>query len=227
MTLNIRRQSAQRPILADNGPEDARRSSRRRRAQGRAFLPATGSSSGPLARYPRIAVKDNFDTTPSIMAHDGGRHTADYANDKPPKGRHLVARLARRLGRILLCKTNPRRICPGPASAAGTPWAARPANPYDTTSANQRAVPSGRLGGGLLGPQTSRSARSRHRYHGNSVRFLSLVAQCRWSEMVATQGLVSRAGIVPLTFLRANRGGPMCRQPSEDTAALLEGGRGR
>ena len=38
--------------------------------------------------------------------------------------------------------------------------------------------------------------------------------------MVATQGLVSRAGIVPLTFSR-DRGGPMCRTVA-DTAALLE-----
>jgi Asp-tRNA(Asn)/Glu-tRNA(Gln) amidotransferase A subunit family amidase len=38
--------------------------------------------------------------------------------------------------------------------------------------------------------------------------------------MVATQGLVSRAGIVPLTFSR-DRGGPMCRTV-EDTAAVLE-----
>jgi Asp-tRNA(Asn)/Glu-tRNA(Gln) amidotransferase A subunit family amidase len=38
--------------------------------------------------------------------------------------------------------------------------------------------------------------------------------------MVATQGLVSRAGIVPLTFSR-DRGGPMCRTV-EDTAAMLE-----
>jgi amidase len=38
--------------------------------------------------------------------------------------------------------------------------------------------------------------------------------------MVATQGLVSRAGIVPLTFSR-DRGGPMCRTV-EDTASMLE-----
>jgi Asp-tRNA(Asn)/Glu-tRNA(Gln) amidotransferase A subunit family amidase len=38
--------------------------------------------------------------------------------------------------------------------------------------------------------------------------------------IVATQGLVSRAGIVALTFSR-DRGGPMCRTV-EDTAAVLE-----
>src|SRR5207237_1381494 len=38
--------------------------------------------------------------------------------------------------------------------------------------------------------------------------------------MVATQGLTSRAGIVPLTFSR-DRGGPICRTV-EDTAAVLE-----
>ncbi len=38
--------------------------------------------------------------------------------------------------------------------------------------------------------------------------------------MVATQGLVSRAGIIPLSFSR-DRGGPMCRTV-EDTAAVLE-----
>ena len=38
--------------------------------------------------------------------------------------------------------------------------------------------------------------------------------------MVATQGLVSRAGIIPLSFSR-DRGGPMCRTV-QDTAAVLE-----
>jgi Asp-tRNA(Asn)/Glu-tRNA(Gln) amidotransferase A subunit family amidase len=38
--------------------------------------------------------------------------------------------------------------------------------------------------------------------------------------MVATQGLVSRAGIIPLSFSR-DRGGPMCRNV-QDTAAVLE-----
>ena len=38
--------------------------------------------------------------------------------------------------------------------------------------------------------------------------------------MVATQGLVSRAGIIPLSFSR-DRGGPLCRTV-RDTAAVLE-----
>ena len=51
-----------------------------------------------------------------------------------------------------------------------------------------------------------------------SVRFPASVNAL--AGLVATQGLVSRAGIVPLTFSR-DRGGPLCRTV-QDTAAVLE-----
>src|SRR5204863_2198916 len=86
-------------------------------------------------------------------------------------------------------------------------------NPYDTkritggSSAGTAAAVAANLAICGLGTDTT-----------GSVRYPSSVNAM--VGMIATQGLVSRAGIVPLTFSR-DRGGPMCRTV-EDTAAMLE-----
>src|ERR1019366_284662 len=86
-------------------------------------------------------------------------------------------------------------------------------NPYDTkritggSSAGSAAAVAANLAMCALGTDTAGSVR-----YPSSLN--ALVG------MVATQGLTSRAGIVPLTFSR-DRGGPICRSV-EDTATVLE-----
>src|SRR5262245_64025661 len=135
---------------------------------------------------------------------------ATYANDKPPKDATMVAKL-RAAGAIILGKTNLDEYAPAgiARSALGGPTC----NPYDTkripggSSAGSGAAVAANLAICALGTDTS-----------GSVRFPSAVNAL--VGVVATQGLVSRAGIVPLSFSR-DRGGPMCRTV-EDTAAMLE-----
>jgi amidase len=203
MTLNIRgKRSKTDP--ADNDPKmlDAFEAAR---AQDEYFA-RTGTFVGPLHGIP-IAVKDNYDTA-DIRTTAGA--IADYANDKPPKDATMVAKL-RAAGAIILGKTNLDEYAP--AGIGRSTLGGQSCNPYDTkritggSSAGSAAAVAANLAICGLGTDTSGSVR-----YPSSLN--ALVG------MVATQGLVSRAGIVPLTFSR-DRGGPMCRTV-EDTAAMLE-----
>jgi amidase len=203
MTLNIRgKRSKTDP--ADNDPKmlDALETAR---AQDQYFA-RTGNLVGPLHGIP-IAVKDNYDT--ADMRTTAGA-AADYANDKPPRDATMVAKL-RAAGAIILGKTNLDEYAP--AGIGRSTLGGQTCNPYDTkrttggSSAGSAAAVAANLAICGLGTDTS-----------GSVRYPS--SQNALVGMVATQGLVSRAGIVPLTFSR-DRGGPMCRTV-EDTAALLE-----
>jgi Asp-tRNA(Asn)/Glu-tRNA(Gln) amidotransferase A subunit family amidase len=203
MTLNIRgKRSKTDP--ADNDPKmlDAFETAR---AQD-AYFARTGNFVGPLHGIP-IAVKDNYDTVD--MRTTAGA-LADYANDKPPKDATIVAKL-RAAGAILLGKTNLDEYAP--AGIGRSTLGGQTCNPYDTkritggSSAGSAAAVAANLAICALGTDTSGSVR-----YPSSLN--ALVG------MVATQGLTSRAGIVPLTFSR-DRGGPMCRTV-EDTAAVLE-----
>jgi amidase len=203
MTLNIRgKRSKTDP--SDNDPKmlDALETAR---AQD-AYFARTGNFVGPLHGIP-IAVKDNYDTFD--MRTTAGA-IADYADDKPPKDATMVARL-RAAGAIILGKTNLDEYAP--AGIGRSTLGGQTCNPYDTkritggSSAGSAAAVATNLAICALGTDTS-----------GSVRYPSSLNAM--VGMVATQGLVSRAGIVPLTFSR-DRGGPMCRTV-EDTAALLE-----
>jgi len=203
MTLNIRgKRSKTDP--ADNDPKmfDALETAR---AQDEHFA-RTGNFVGPLHGIP-IAVKDNYDT---IDMRTTAGAVADYANDKPPKDATMVAKL-RAAGAIILGKTNLDEYAP--AGIGRSTLGGQTCNPYDTkritggSSAGSAAAIAANLAICGLGTDTSGSVR-----YPSSLN--ALVG------MVATQGLVSRAGIVPLTFSR-DRGGPMCRTV-EDTAAVLE-----
>jgi amidase len=203
MTLNIRgKRSKTDP--ADNDPKmlDALETAR---AQDTYFA-RTGNFVGPLHGIP-IAVKDNFDT---IDMRTTAGAMADYANDKPPRDATMVARL-RAAGAIILGKTNLDEYAP--AGIGRSTLGGQTCNPYDTkritggSSAGSAAAVAANLAVCALGTDTTGSVR-----YPSSLN--ALVG------MVATQGLVSRAGIVPLTFSR-DRGGPMCRTVA-DTAALLE-----
>jgi Asp-tRNA(Asn)/Glu-tRNA(Gln) amidotransferase A subunit family amidase len=203
LTLNIRgKRSKTDP--ADNDPKmlDALETAR---AQDEYFA-RTGNFVGPLHGIP-IAIKDNYDT---IDMRTTAGAIADYANDKAPKDATMVAKL-RAAGAIMLGKTNLDEYAP--AGIGRSTLGGQTCNPYDTkritggSSAGSAAAVAANLAICALGTDTTGSVR-----YPSSLN--ALVG------MVATQGLVSRAGIVPLTFSR-DRGGPMCRTV-EDTAAMLE-----
>ena len=203
MTLNIRGKRS-KTDRADNDPKmlDALETAR---AQDDYFA-RTGNFVGPLHGIP-IAVKDNYDTFD--MRTTAGA-AADYADDKPPKDATMVAKL-RAAGAIILGKTNLDEYAP--AGIGRSTLGGQTCNPYDTkritggSSAGTAAAVAANLAICGLGTDTAGSVR----YPSSLDALVGLVA---------TQGLVSRAGIVPLSFSR-DRGGPMCRTV-EDTAAVLE-----
>src|SRR5258706_6859952 len=202
-TLNIRgKRSKTDRTDADPKMTDALETAR---AQDDYFA-RTGNFVGPLHGIP-IAVKDNFDTV-DMRTMAGA--AAEYANDKPPKDATMVAKL-RAAGAVILGKTNLDEYAP--AGIGRSTLGGQTCNPYDTkritggSSAGTAAAVAANLAVCGLGTDTSGSVR-----YPSSLNALVGI--------VATQGLVSRAGIVPLTFSR-DRGGPMCRTV-EDTATVLE-----
>ncbi len=153
----------------------------------------TGKLVGPLHGIP-FAIKDLFDTFD--MRTTAGAAAA-YANDKPPRDATVIANL-RAAGAIILGKTNLDEYAP--AGIGRSTFGGQTCNPYDTTR-----IPGGSSGGSgaavaanlamcALGTDTSGSVRNPAAY--NNI-----------AGMVATQGLVSRDGIFPLTFTR-DRAGP-------------------
>jgi Asp-tRNA(Asn)/Glu-tRNA(Gln) amidotransferase A subunit family amidase len=203
VTLNVRGQRS-KTDRADNDPKmsDALEVAR---AQD-AYFARTGKFIGPLHGIP-FAIKDNYDTVD--MRTTAGAAAA-YANDKPPKDAAMVAKL-RAAGAIILGKTNLDEYAP--AGIARSSLGGQTCNPYDTkrvpggSSAGSGAAVAANLAICALGTDTAGSVR-------NPAAANALVG------MVATQGLVSRAGIIPLSFSR-DRGGPLCRTV-RDTAAVLE-----
>ena len=203
VTLNVRGQRS-KTDRADNDPKmsDALEVAR---AQD-AYFARTGEFVGPLHGIP-FAIKDNYDTVD--MRTTAGAAAA-YANDKPPKDAAMVAKL-RAAGAIILGKTNLDEYAP--AGIARSSLGGQTCNPYDTkrvpggSSAGSGAAVAANLAICTLGTDTAGSVR-------NPAAANALVG------MVATQGLVSRAGIIPLSFSR-DRGGPLCRTV-RDTAAVLE-----
>src|SRR5262245_6164418 len=166
----------------------------------------TGKFVGSLHGIP-IAVKDNYDT---FEMRTTAAAAADYANDRPPDDATMLAALAG-AGAIILGKTNMDEYAP--AGIARSAFGGQTCNPYDTTripggsSSGSAAAVAANLAMCALGTDTSGSVRSPSAY-------TNLVG------MVATQGLVSRDGIIPLTFSR-DRGGPLCRTV-QDAAIVLE-----
>ena len=189
------------------GPDDAKFPDALDRARelDRHFA-RTGKFVGPLHGIP-IAVKDNYDT---FDMRTTAAAAADYANDRPPDDATMVAKL-RGAGAIILGKTNMDEYAP--AGIGRSAFGGQTCNPYDTTripggsSSGSAAAVAANLAMCALGTDTS-----------GSVRYPS--ACTNLVGMVATQGLVSRDGIVPLSFSR-DRGGPLCRTV-QDTAILLE-----
>src|SRR5947208_8496054 len=203
MTLNIRgKRSKTDP--GDNDPKmpDALETAR---AQD-AYFARTGNFVGPLHGIP-IAVKDNFDT---IDMRTTAGAIADYANDKPPRDATMVAKL-RAAGAIMLGKTNLDEYAP--AGIARSAFGGQTCNPYDTTR-----IPGGSSGGSAAAVAANLALCALGTDTSGSVRFPS--SCCSLVGLVATQGLVSRDGIVPLSFTR-DRAGHLCRTV-QDAVVVLE-----
>ncbi|MGH7855361.1 MAG: amidase [Candidatus Binatia bacterium] len=170
------------------------------------YFARTGKFAGPLHGIP-IAIKDNYDT---FDMRTTAAAAADYADDRPPDDATMVARL-RAAGAILLGKTNLDEYAP--AGIGRSAFGGQTCNPYDTTR-----IPGGSSGGSAAAVSANLAMCALGTDTSGSVRFPS--ACCNLVGLVATQGLVSRDGIVPLSFTR-DRGGPLCRTV-QDTAILLE-----
>ncbi len=166
----------------------------------------TGKFAGPLHGIP-IAIKDNYDT---FDMRTTAAAAAFYAAYRPPDDATMVAKL-RAAGALLLGKTNMDEYAP--AGIARSAFGGQTCNPYDTTGS-----PGGSSGGSAAAVAANLAMCALGTDTSGSVRFPS--SCCSLVGMVATQGLVSRDGIVPLSFTR-DRGGPICRTV-EDTALLLE-----
>lgn len=189
------------------GHDDARHPDALDRARelDRSFA-RTGKFVGPLHGIP-IAIKDNYDTCDMRTT---AAAAADFHDDRPPDDATMVARL-RAAGAILLGKTNMDEYAP--AGIARSAFGGQTCNPYDTTR-----IPGGSSGGSAAAVAANLAMCALGTDTSGSVRFPS--SCCSLVGLVATQGLVSRDGIVPLSFTR-DRGGPICRTV-EDTAILLE-----
>src|SRR6266508_2004909 len=166
----------------------------------------TGKLVGPLHGIP-FAIKDLVDT--SDMRTTAGAAAA-YANDKPPRDATVIAKL-RMAGAIILGKTNLDEYAP--AGIGRSTFGGQTCNPYDTTR-----IPGGSSGGSAAAVAANLAMCALGTDTSGSVRYPS--SCCSLVGLVATQGLVSRDGIVPLSFTR-DLGGPICRTV-EDTAILLE-----
>jgi len=168
-----------------------------------AELARTGRLKGPLHGIP-FAIKDQFDTF-DMRTTSGA--AARYANDRPPRDAEVVARL-RNAGAIILAKSNMGEYAAGDRSTYGGVTC----NPYDTSRSAGRS--SGGAGAAVaanlvmcaLAEETGPSAR-------NPASNSSVVG------IVATNALVSRAGIVPASLTR-DRPGILCRSV-KDSATVL------
>jgi len=189
------------------GPDDAKIPDAvdRARELDAVFL-RTGKLVGPLHGIP-IAIKDLFDT--ADMRTTAGS-IAEYANDRPRDDATTIAKL-RAAGAILLGKTNMDEYAPG--GIGRSTFGGQTCNPYDTTR-----IPGGSSGGSgaavaanlvmcATATDTSGSVRNPATY--NNI-----------TGMIATQGLVSRDGISPLSYSR-DRAGALCRTIA-DTALVME-----
>jgi amidase len=203
MTLNIRGQRS-KTDAADNNPQlmDALETARVQDA----YFARTGQFVGPLHGIP-IAIKDNYDT---IDMRTTAGAIADYADDKPPKDATIVAKL-RAAGAIFLGKTNLDEYAP--AGIGRSTLGGQTCNPYDT-----KRIPGGSSAGSAAATAANLAICGMGTDTAGSVRYPSAVTSL--VGIVATQGLVSRAGIVPLSYSR-DRGGPLCRTV-EDAAKVLE-----
>ncbi|MDR3415110.1 MAG: amidase [Nevskia sp.] len=172
-------------------------------AQDRYFA-RTGKLVGPLHGVV-VSIKDQYDTYD--MRSTSGADAA-YANDRPPHDSAVAKRL-RDAGAIVLAKANMGEYAGGDRSSFGGPLC----NPYDTERSPGRS--SGGSGSSVaanlvmcsIGEESGPSVRNPSK--NNNVVGLA-----------PTQELVSRAGMIPASFMN-DRVGPICRSVT-DVVRILD-----
>lgn len=174
-----------------------------------------GHVRGPLHGIP-LLLKDNIDATP--MANSAG--SLALASFHPARDAFLVARL-RRAGAVILGKTNLSEWANFRSSQSSSGWSARGGqtrNPYVLgrspcgSSAGTAAAIAANLASAGIGTETDGS----------------IVCPAAVTALVGlkpTVGLVSRDGIIPISFSQ-DTAGPMTRSVA-DAAALLSAIAGR
>jgi amidase len=169
-----------------------------------ATLKRTGKLAGPLHGMV-LAIKDQFDTL-DMRTTSGA--DADYANDRPPRDATFVQRL-RTAGAVMLGKANMGEYAGGDRSSFGGVFC----NPYDTerspgrSSGGSASAVAANLVTCAIGEESGPSIR-------NPAKNNNVVG------LAPTQELVSRAGMIPASYLN-DRVGPVCRNVA-DTARVLD-----
>ena len=177
----------------------------RRAEQLDAIFAADPSAAGPLHGVP-IILKDNFDT--SDMPTTGGSRV--FSGCVPAEDAFTVARL-REAGAVILAKANLTEFAMGGTTVSSLGGQTR--NPYDLSR-----TPGGSSGGtgaaiaanlGLVGAASDTGQSTRSPASANCLVGLR-----------STRGLVSRTGIMPLSFTQDNVGA--LTRTVEDAARLLD-----
>src|SRR5580698_6482706 len=171
---------------------------------------ASKGARGPLHGIP-ILIKDNIDTADKMMTTAG---SLALVGAKPPKD-SFVAQKLRAAGAVILGKTNPSEWANIRSSHATSGWSGRGGltkNPYALdrnpcgSSSGSGAAASANLAAGTIGTETDGS----------------IVCPSSANGIVGikpTVGLISRAGIIPISHSQ-DSAGPMCRTVT-DAATLL------
>lgn len=182
-------------VTADRAMEDARRA---------ADEVAAGVDRGPLHGVP-IALKDLF-ATAGIRTTAGSKILADWV----PEQDSTVARRLREAGAVLLGKTNTHEFARG--GTTNNPHYGPTRNPW-----NLDCIPGGSSGGSAAAVAAGLAVAAMGTDTAGSVRIPA--AFCGIAGLKPTYGRVSKAGVVPLSFLYDNVG-PITRTV-EDAALVL------
>jgi aspartyl-tRNA(Asn)/glutamyl-tRNA(Gln) amidotransferase subunit A len=161
---------------------------------------AAGAPLGPLAGIP-VGIKDLVQTR-GVRTTAGSRVLADWV---PEADATVVTRLVH-AGAISICKTNTHEFAYGWVT-----WGT--ANPWDL-----ERVPGGSSGGSAAAVATGECLGALGTDTGGSIRIPA--AACGVTGLMPTFGLVSRAGIIPLSW-SLDHAGPIARTV-EDCALLLD-----
>lgn len=167
---------------------------------------ADGKLAGPLHCIP-VAVKDAIDT--AEMPTTGGS-TAPFAQLQPPRDSTVVARL-RSAGAIILAKANLDEFGRGSSGISTLGGQAR--NPYDTAR-----IPGGSSGGSGVAVAANLTLVALAEETGISIR--NPAANNNIVGIAPTQGLVSRNGVIPISFTQ-DRVGAYART-LKDAATVLQ-----
>jgi amidase len=165
---------------------------------------------GPLHGIP-VLLKDNIDTADRMTTTAG---SLALEGSIPPRDAHLAQRL-RAAGAILLAKANMSEWANIRSNRSSSGWSARGGqcrnpfvldrNPCGSSSGSAAAV-SANFGAAAVGTETDGS-------------IVCPASACGVVGIKPTVGLVSRAGVIPISHTQ-DTAGPLCRTVA-DAAALL------